>query len=360
MKRVRAGFPDKRTATALSQAWADNEGFEAICNYMRADPVQRGTRLYTSTVIDALKAVMKHTAQIVPATPLELGGKAVDVIWRGEKNRPVPQVGSTVALKCFASFSYDQGIALNFAGRDKYPLPPARSNLLYRLQVDRIARGTPWLWFTYDSDDQALPPRWKNSIAVILNDEKEVLMPPGFLKVLTVRRHPKFGNTAVVDVAFVPQAEYLRRGVLPRLNTAGRVIAKTVGGHPLITNNSAAATDVRARRDRLVSRAAGALRPRQPPPGASNARLKTFQDVARIISKVYTLDREARLFEPLQLADYRRAVAHIPGARVVFDSLSPSGLVVTIKGFPGMKFTADGRYGAISFGGKTLQTVVFT
>ena len=190
---------------------------------------------------------MQHSAYRPPA-PL--------VLWRGVSDMPPPAAGATIRSNggCFTAFSYNREVALGFA---------MGAGVVYRLQVDRIARGTPWLWFL------ELNPK-----SSMIAKEKEVLLPPGYFKVLRrsgVSRNSlrlldgyKSGyesdgieDVAVVDVAFIPDPEYVRRGSLPRV--VGReAIARTVGGNRLAAAhpNLARRVAVRTARGLVPSRPA--------------------------------------------------------------------------------------------------------
>ena len=153
--------------------------------------------------------------------------------------------------------TYRRQIAESFAG--SFGGVPG---YLYRLQVDRIARGTPWVWFT-GRLHPGLPSRWKEVVGTQHDDEGEILLPPGYFKVLSVQRPAR--QLAIVDVAFVPRPEYVRRAAVPRFNAQGRVVTKTVGGHHLVTDSPAAAANVKRRRNRIAAAAARAAAARGRP-----------------------------------------------------------------------------------------------
>ena len=118
---------------------------------------------------------------------------------------------------------------------------------LLRLQINHIARGTPWIWMM---ERLKRAPLNKNTV-ISGFDESEVLLPPGYFKVL-------FKHDRVYDVAFVAQPGYVRRGSMPKFNTVGpyakrlagnTVVARTIGGHRLEVRNRVLANNVRARLD---------------------------------------------------------------------------------------------------------------
>ncbi len=242
-------YPRKRVAMNVASDWS----FDAhanVCRYMRGTARNKRSIQSAKRVVAALNAYMKHSASVAPSLPVGAGpAPSPLVLWRGVRGA-VPAVGSTVPSNggCYTAFSYMRDVAVEFASSD--------DGFLYRLQADRIARGTPWTWFTAQLENvQGLPPRWRDTVQTDV-DEGEVLLPPGYFKVLRVSGR---SGVPVVDVAFVPRPQYVRRGALPRLNQQRRVVAKTVGGHRVVLNGSTAArNNVGARRARLVRKAANA------------------------------------------------------------------------------------------------------
>lgn len=219
-------YPTRATAIRRASRWAGPDHFEEVCDALaggRASPASKA-------VLVALKAYMKHGAPVVPAVPRALASRPPRVLYRGLHLESPPEVGDVMQAgrpDCFAAFTYDPEIARTFA----------EDGFVYRLQVDRIARGTPWAWF-----DTAL----SNSLRAEIQ-ESEVLLPPGHLKVL--RRSMDPGGLVVVDVAYAPHAEYLRRGVLPRPGQAPHEwVYKTAGGHRLALRSPRVTNTVSARR----------------------------------------------------------------------------------------------------------------
>lgn len=261
-----SGVPRKRQSMATAVGWT-TKAYRETCDYMR------GAR---STATDAAKRIitaiathMKHSALVAPVAPRSQPAPAE--LWRGVQfsvtNPDMPAVGSTVAANggCFVAFSTRWEVAGDFAKQS------SAGGFVYRLQVDRIARGTPWVWFTERyRHNPPLPPRWKNALISEADHEKEVLLPPGFFKVLRVSSGK--GDLRVVDIAFIPRPGFVRRGAVPRLNAQGRAVLKTVGGHRLVTDDAVLAQNVRARQERIARGAADKLagrRPRAPPVSAS-------------------------------------------------------------------------------------------
>jgi len=271
-------FPRKRTAMADAEHWTTTK-YEHVCEYMRLRDVTPGRKKKPTPapqfdgdakkdakqIATALDAYMKHAALVAPTVPLRVAHQAPMVLWRGvqfssENDRSVPKAGHTVVsnkLKgCYTSFTLDRNMAHWFAHGRGLGGPPG---YLIRLQTDRIARGTPWIWFL-DGDDftdvqnNPVPPRWKNVLTSAFPIEREVLLPPGYFKVLSVSNAPL--KAPVVDVAFVPLARYLRRGVVPRLNRQGKVVTKTTAGHHLVLNHANLKANVK-RRLALVAKVSG-------------------------------------------------------------------------------------------------------
>lgn len=244
--------PRKRESMARAREWT-GDAYKGACRYMRG-----GVSSNTAAVIPALTAYMKHSAPVAPVAPR--GMPQPQVLWRGVLGTP-PRPGTTVSSNggCFTSFSRLRHVAVGYGGAG------VDEGYVLRLQVDRIARGTPWAWFVdvLDDRDRQPPPRWKDTLGTYFENDGEVLLPPGYFKVLGV--HAPRDATIVVDVAYVPRPEYVRRGAVPRFDSQGRVVARTIGGHQVVTNHAAVATNVRRRRNRLaVAAARASLRSRVP------------------------------------------------------------------------------------------------
>lgn len=198
----------------------------------------------------AIQAYMKHTAPVAPTVPMNArnargANKSPLVLWRGASTNKVPVQGTTVSSNggCFTAFSLQKETAEGFAYNSNTGIP-----VVYRLRVDRIARGTPWVWFT-DELMEYEPPRngrlrQRNSMWTQIY-EGEVLLPPGHYKVLSVSKR---SAGVVADVAFSPLPQYVRRGILPKVERADTVVAKTIGGHRLELKSKSLARNVQGRR----------------------------------------------------------------------------------------------------------------
>jgi len=234
-----AGYPNKRTAMALTPNWT-TKSYREVCDHLRG---VGSASMRIRKLVAAMDAHLKHAALIAPTIPRGLSLPSPVPLWRGVQLSPimpaVPRVGETLESNggCYTAFSFDRSVAERFAK----PRGTDKPGFMFRLQSDRIARGTPWMWLL-DAKRPGLPPRWKNVLGSTLKGEKEVLMPPGFLKVLSVSNT---AGTPIVDVAYMPKPSYLRKGVRPEPNRQGRVVTKTVGGdrlemkHPTLRINAA-------------------------------------------------------------------------------------------------------------------------
>lgn len=232
--------PTKRESMLRATQWVQPGYYEKVCDDMRG--VQSQT-LAVQKVIIAIQTYMKHSALVAPAVPKGVEVPTPLVLWRGvssdDEFKPNIQYkrGATVSSNggCFTTFSYDRRMAENFGP------------VLLRLQVDRIGRGTPWVWFT-DDEVSGLPQRWRNALSGF--DEGEIMLPPGYFKILSVQPTPR---VTIFDVAFMPRPQYVRRGMVGRLEANGKTVVKTIGGHRLVMNSPAAAANVQARRQRLAA-----------------------------------------------------------------------------------------------------------
>lgn len=250
-------YPNKRTSMQVAPKWT-TDSYKAVCDYMRGTTASSSMRL--KQLMTALDAYMKHSALVVPTVPRALSFVSPVVLWRGVQLSPimqaVPKVGQTMTSNagCYTAFSIDRRIAQTFAsgGHSRGGV----EGFLFRLRSDRIARGTPWIWFM-ENETHGLPPRWKNALSSTFNKEKEVLLPPGYFKVLAVSNAAKL---PIVDIAFVPRPRYVRRGAVPKLNGQGRAVTKTTAGHRLVLNHAQLSDNTRKRRESIASRAAASLR----------------------------------------------------------------------------------------------------
>lgn len=241
-KKVPMWIPKKRESMYRAVGWTSNNHVYT-CKYMRGHT--EATPTSVKRLIAAIDTYMKHSALVAPESPRNVTNVPNPlVLWRGVTTNKIARVGTVIPSNggCYTAFSYDREVA------EKFSLGVT----LYRLQVDRIARGTPWIWFS-GKRGARLPPRWKTFLNTSSPGESEVLLPPGYLKVLRVSN--RAGNEiVVVDVAFFPRPQYVRRGALPRVDR-GHLVMRTIGGHPLVTNNAAAMKNVEARRERVTAAA---------------------------------------------------------------------------------------------------------
>ena len=245
--KSKRSYPRGRAARQVAPAWT-SEIYDSVCQYMRGKssaPQQDVLR-----VVQALTAYMKHGAPVAPAVPREIWMNhdwyeprkpaTPLVLWRGIAGQPVPAPLAVIPATCFSSFSFNDEIARRFA---RYG---AGGGFLMRLEASRISRGTPWAWFVGPFGMSA---REKNLIDG-WTDEDEVLLPPGYFKVLRVTG--RAAQTPIVDVAFTPQPRYVRRGAVPR-TVNGASVTKTVGGHRLAIVSPDLAKNVARRAARRVA-----------------------------------------------------------------------------------------------------------
>lgn len=85
-----------------------------------------------------------------------------------------------------------------------------RQIVLLRLRLTDVQEGTPWVWYPGLGE----PGERRNWLArgwapLQIPRQDETLLPPGTLRVLGVERE---GKMAVVDVAFSPAPDFIRRG----------------------------------------------------------------------------------------------------------------------------------------------------
>ena len=241
-------YPKRAEATKKAFEWS-TRAYKDVCDAMRGVR-PGGTK--TKEIIRALKAYMKHSALVAPTMPKMMTVKRPVYLWRGVHDQVPPEVGSTVVSNggCFTAFSHDKLTAEHFALQ-------TLGGIIFRLRVDRIARGTPWIWMKAPGTPWTWTPGdafWGVNRNTVRSDveESEVLLPPGYHKVLSrsVDRGP-LGLAVpltVIDVAFLPLPGYTRKGALPKSNGDGRVATKTVGGDRLVLAHSNLAENVRVRR----------------------------------------------------------------------------------------------------------------
>lgn len=215
-------FPKRAAALRQTSEWTGG-AFMDVCDALTGGRTQSAR---TQAIIKGMRAHMKHSALIVPTVPRAYASRPPRALYRGINNEiynTPPAVGYTVPAGnkgCFASFTRDINVAREFADGGGW---------IFRLQLDRIARGTPWVWFEHRGGKY---PRNRNTAPhrVTYTNEAEVLLPPGRLKVL---RRSMSDDILIVDVAYAPYDEYLRRGAQPARQTNGHLTYKTTGGHAL-------------------------------------------------------------------------------------------------------------------------------
>lgn len=234
--------PRKRDGARAAFSWS-SPYFETICWYMRRErsgalgvlPADDPDVVEARLRVSHLDAFMKHSALRAPAVPPGMEGETV--LWRGVNDWPRDQAlvpGATVSSNggCYTAFSYKRRVAERIVQRSvSWGLGNA---VLFRMQTDRVARGTPWVWFT---NKRAYEGAWQKGsaqrgrAAYAVENEKEVLLPPGRFKVLAVSRPPSLRGAALAEVAFVPDAKYLLRRLFPATNAAtGNALVKTPAG----------------------------------------------------------------------------------------------------------------------------------
>lgn len=233
-------YPKRAVAIRRAQMWTGN-AYKNVCAVLSGKREYAGSVRKAERIIKGLQAYMKHSAPRVPEIPR--GFKVPEALYRGVGSGKVPAVGDTVPAGrkgCFASFTRDLNTAFFFADR-------ANAGYVFRLQLDRIARGTPWIW--YDDTDKA-PVRNRMQPPSGFGDEFEVLMPPGNLKIV---RKSKLRKMTILDVAFAPHADYLRRGALPKQQDK-TLVFKTTGGNRLEITATNARTALLKRTFQRVAR----------------------------------------------------------------------------------------------------------
>ena len=228
---LRRRYPTRQKAAEWGAGWTGG-GFKNVCAAMAgmpADSVRAGR------IIQGLKAYMKNSAPVAPNVPHSLASRAPTVFYRGISSAAIPATGDVVASgrrDCFTAVTYDQTVAKDIFAKT--------SGFLFRLQIDRIARGTPWVWFHRGRNT-----RDRNTLPTLSwGDESEVLLPPGAFKVLG---RWMSGGMPIIDVAYAPSAEYLRRGVLPAVAGENTLRYKTTGGHRLDMRSKAMTQGLTAR-----------------------------------------------------------------------------------------------------------------
>lgn len=101
--------------------------------------------------------------------------------------------------KGFMSFSRDDYHAIRFGTRMR---DGARHPVLFRLKLEDVARGTPWVWYTDDWEQIKGHNGWNIADEA---SEHEVTLPPG---TLTITRILGAVQAYEADVTFTPAPEY--------------------------------------------------------------------------------------------------------------------------------------------------------
>lgn len=86
----------------------------------------------------------------------------------------------------------------------------ADASVIFRLHVDDVARGTPWLWFASRTIAQGMLRNWNRSREP---KEREVLLPPGTLFIKSFYRQvDQDGNVIfAINVTYTPDPRFLRK-----------------------------------------------------------------------------------------------------------------------------------------------------
>lgn len=241
-----------RSARALSTGWTSMH-FTDVCEAMRSDrPPAPGSKV--AKIVAGLEAYLRHSAPRAPAIPRGIGHPDPTrlVLWRGVEIGPhthpdlrIPEVGGVMSANggCYVAFSHDVTVASMFAGWKP------QTAVLFRLHVSDVARSTPWAWFDYRA-------RERNVVASTMEDEAEVLLPPGYFVVL----HDSGISTTkkrVVEVAYTPEPRYLLKAQIHPLDPAnGMPVVRTVGGGAHKFRDARLRNQVRVRAAAVASAAA--------------------------------------------------------------------------------------------------------
>lgn len=231
----------------LKEAWKDvplwtEENHHDVCDYMSG----RNTSSKTAAAqIRSLDAYMKHAALRVPDVPKH-ASSAIKVLYRGVPSETFPPklaVGKVVRSNsgCFTAMSYIKDTALEFTGYNN-------RGILFRLNVSQIARGTPWIWFKYrQTVDNMIFHAKRLHAPFSHSNEREVLLPPGYFKIIRISRDSK-NHVALVDVAYAPEPRYFLRRALPHIEAStGNAIVNTTASPLRIPRSTAFTTGVETR-----------------------------------------------------------------------------------------------------------------
>ena len=204
----------------VSRDWPDDTACLGIQQYKRGTP--RPGNTYFSNMAGRLDRYMKSFALRAPAMPPKVrntkSGSEFPVLYRG-----VPATANATAElnrrgewrdKGYMAFSRDMHTALQF-GRT-----------LFKLDVRDVQRGTPWIWFagpnevcvSEDWDNELQNLKWVHAGFVAkdfdpgapgVTYEREVLLPPGTIRVKAVSRLAS--GVTVYEGEYRPDPAYLLR-----------------------------------------------------------------------------------------------------------------------------------------------------
>lgn len=233
--------PKVQVARKVAYGWSTML-HRPLCFDMRSGKISNRSTDW-GKVAAALDAYMRYTAPRAPTIPR--GHGSLDprrlVLWRGVGPEDLPRRGAAARLNggCFSAFTYDRNVANKFAG-------PA--GMLFRLEVRNVARSTPWAWFGQWT-------RERNMVGSQNPTESEVLLPPGYFRVLDDTPATR-ESKRVVSIAFAPEPRYLLKAHVPFLNQAGRAGVGLVGGQTVMFADARLRNSVRARREAVAGAAA--------------------------------------------------------------------------------------------------------
>lgn len=251
-----ARVPRAEVARGVAYHWT-SDLFQGVCEYKRSKKSYRGNvENYEGKVAAALDAYLRYSAPRVPTAPRDPYGRldpTTLVLWRGVVNVPIPPVGATMTSNrgCFASFTRHKHVATRFLGNDG-----TTDDTLFRLRAADIARSTPWAWFADPLPEHLRTAKERNTVRSSLPYESEVLLPPGYFKVLHVEQ-PTMIAPRIVTVAFTPEPRYLLKAQIPPLDRSnGMPVVRTVGGGDHKFRDAALRDGVRARAAAVAAAAA--------------------------------------------------------------------------------------------------------
>ena len=189
--------PKKRELASIVTEWTSDAYFP-IQQHLRGE---RSLDRLESRILTGLKKYMDEFSLRAPTMPPKVrnstSGSEFPRLYRGV-NMTEGQFHSMVMRghdtdRGYMSFSRNIMEAFAFLGRDR------GVEVVFRLDVRDVARGTPWVWF--DSADRPTDRAW---LASGQSGESEVLLPPGTLVVRGAElRKSLAGPYHLVDVAYM-------------------------------------------------------------------------------------------------------------------------------------------------------------